>query len=154
MTGEDKYSVCFLLHLILLFFTWVVAGQACGAAKHLPEEGRVILPVLFKHLLQGLRPVQLIQHDGGWKSTHTRQKITNQSYLVFSLILQSDLDVPSVNVCLSVSVFCSNDRRIKPVCKKGHCGLSQTCGRTRISHSLGFTHTGPLSVSPHTQRDT
>lgn len=50
-------------------FTWVVASQTCSTTKHLPEEGRVILSVLPKHFLQCLRPVQLIQHNGGYKST-------------------------------------------------------------------------------------
>lgn len=56
--------------------TWVVAGQARRTAKHLPEKGGVFFPVLLEHLLQSLRPVQLIQHDGGWKSTRARHKRT------------------------------------------------------------------------------
>lgn len=45
--------------------TGVVAGDAGGTAKHLPEQGGILLSVLDEHVLQGLRPVQLIEDDGG-----------------------------------------------------------------------------------------
>lgn len=46
MYREDKTKMDFLV-----VGTWVVASQTRRAAKHLPEEGGVFVPVLFKHLL-------------------------------------------------------------------------------------------------------
>lgn len=51
--------------------TWVVASHASGAAKDLPQQRRVFLPVLDKHVLQGFSPVQLIEDHGGWKGEST-----------------------------------------------------------------------------------
>lgn len=55
--------------------TWEVASQARGAAEHLPQEGGVVLSVLLEHLLQGLGPVELVQHDGGCKSRTKRTRL-------------------------------------------------------------------------------
>ena len=45
--------------------TGVVAGDPRSAAKGLPEQRGVLPAVLHEHLLQGLRPVQLVQDDRG-----------------------------------------------------------------------------------------
>lgn len=45
--------------------TGVVAGDTGGTAKHLPEQGGILLPVLDEDILQRLRPVQLIEDDSG-----------------------------------------------------------------------------------------
>lgn len=62
--------------------TWVVASQARCAAKHLPQEGGVFFSVLLEHLLQSLRPVQLIQHDGGCKYGTRASKRTTEAAAV------------------------------------------------------------------------
>lgn len=80
MTGNEKVKA----HSP---FTWVVASQACGAAEHLPEKGRVVLSVLFKHFLQGLCPVQLIQHNGGWRFTEKHTRHTQTQLLKVSVFL-------------------------------------------------------------------
>lgn len=43
--------------------TWVVARDARGAPKGLPQQRGVLLAVLHEDLLQRLRPVQLVQND-------------------------------------------------------------------------------------------
>lgn len=48
--------------------TGVVAGDAGGAAKDLPEQGGILLPVLDEDILQCLCPVQLIEDDGGCRT--------------------------------------------------------------------------------------
>lgn len=45
--------------------TRVVAGDTGGTAEHLPEQGGILLPILDEDILQCLRPVQLIEDDGG-----------------------------------------------------------------------------------------
>lgn len=45
--------------------TWIVASDSRGAAEDLPQEGGVLPAVLHEHILQGLRPVEFIEDDGG-----------------------------------------------------------------------------------------
>lgn len=52
--------------------TGVVAGDAGGAAENLPEQGGVLLAVLNEDVLQRLRPVQLVEDDGGCKAQSGR----------------------------------------------------------------------------------
>lgn len=63
--------------------TWEVASQTGSAAKHLPQEGGVVLAVLLEHLLQGLGPVELVQHDGGCKKTHRTVAVVRNGGVCF-----------------------------------------------------------------------
>lgn len=45
--------------------TWVVASDSRGTAEDLPQQRGVLPAVLGEHILQGLRPVELIEDDGG-----------------------------------------------------------------------------------------
>lgn len=45
--------------------TWVVASDSRGAAEDLPQQRGVPSAVLGEHVLQGLRPVELVEDDGG-----------------------------------------------------------------------------------------
>lgn len=47
--------------------TWIVASDSRGAAEDLPQERGVLPAVLHEHILQGLRPVELIEDDSGWR---------------------------------------------------------------------------------------
>lgn len=46
--------------------TWVIAGDSRGTAEDLPQQCRVLPTVLNEDILQGLRPVKLIEDDGSW----------------------------------------------------------------------------------------
>lgn len=91
--GQDVVISTLVRIRTLLGLTWVVSSNTGGTSEDLPAQWGVLSAVIYKHPLQRLGPVQLVQNSGSWEDERERDQ-----EVIISLSHLNAKSIESMNV--------------------------------------------------------